>query len=353
MNETGWAKQSQTRRVVSRTGGARPHQKKLHTYDHITSVHTIAASGKNLPTLIIFKKTVPNFTDGDYPSNLFITSSDTGFINSQIFLQYLKDIVIPYRQTVNGPFLLTMDNASPHISFEIVMLCIIHAIEIFSFLPNASGYLQPLDQIFGTLKYQAYEVARNLSYSVAGFITNKKKFPYILHMATQIAFTSDLIKSSFRRTGIFPFNPSAVEMTNVRQKKKTKNSEVPEHDNTENSEPCKECGRREPCKTCMSNANPLAKDHLLKDPLMKAMLLPPPIPPPLRKMSTPKARHLTGMHKSTTYIQYTCGLLKGAKVTYDTTSPVNLAEKGCWSQTATKIFNCHAFLQSTLNIIVF
>ena len=294
MNETGWSKQQIRPFVIGRRGGQRPNQKKCHTYDHITSVHCISADGQNLPTMIIFKKNIPNFTSGEYPDNCHITSSDSGFMNSDLFLQWLKDIVIPYRKNKPGPFLLTMDNASPHISYAAVVICIMHNIEIFSFLPNASGWLQPLDQIFGTLKHHAYDISRNLSLAVSGFITNKKKFPYILHLAIKSAFSPSLIISSFRRCGIYPFNPLAVDTSNIR-KTSSQNHSSPTHKHHQTENPCIECGRTEPCATCMTSANPLAREGLLEDPVTKAMLLPPPIPRSgKRQHHTPKARHLTG-----------------------------------------------------------
>ena len=187
MNETGWSKDQQKRKVISRKGQyhQRPNMKQAMTIDHITSVHAVAADGTQLTTMVIFKVDEPVFQPGDIPTDMVIRHSDSGFINTELFLDWLQNIVIPFcsSRSRSGPFLLTMDNAAPHISLQAALICIQYSIHIFCLLPNASGWLQPLDQIFSLLKNETYTISRNLSLSVGGFITNKKKFPYILSLS--------------------------------------------------------------------------------------------------------------------------------------------------------------------------
>ena len=300
MNETGWSKQQHRRSVIYRKGKlfTRPSMKLVMTNEHITSVHSIAADGTCLPTMIIFKSCAPKFADGEYPSKFIIRSSESGFINSDLFVDWLKSIVITYRTSKPGPFLLTMDNASPHLSLEAVLLCIQHAIEIFALLPNASGWLQPLDQIFNILKHHAYEISRSLSLSVGGFITNKKKFPYILSLAEIAAFKPSVVASSFRHTGIHPFNPDAVSRVGIRPLSSTPTNDSP-LESIPDPDPCPECKRPCPCNTCLRNANPLNRIKLLSDPITQAMLQPPSLPEPSnRKRHIPMAKHLTCRFKN-------------------------------------------------------
>ena len=298
MNETGWSKEQQ-RRVAYRRGAGRPNMKKAVTSDHITSVNAVAANGTVLNTMIIFRKNEPYFDS--LPSNIITTSSDSGFINTELFIHWLKSVLIPFctSRSRSGPFLLTMDNASPHISYEAVMLCLKYNIHIFCLLPNASGWLQPLDQIFDPLKKELSTVAHRLQLALAGYITNKFKFPYLLNIALRNCFTADFVKSSFCKTGIYPFDRDAPDRTGVTSIQQ----DQPEQSN-ENSEitsdwfepvQCAECERTVPCSTCLRNANPLRDLKLLEDPLCQAVLHPPPLPPPKRKrVNKPKARHLTG-----------------------------------------------------------
>ena len=253
MNETGWSKEQQKQKVTCRRGKKckRPNKKKAFTGEHITSVHTISADGVQLNTMIIYKESEPKFAEGELPDGFIIRHAVKGFINTELFIDWLKTILIFHissrRLSICGPYLLTMDNASPHISLEAVLLCIQYGIHIFCLLPNASGWLQPLDQIFDPLKEQAFSISQSLSLSIAGYITNKKKFPYILALSQKAAFTRSVVASSFVNTGIHPFNPDAADRTCVvKSSKNTNSKQTPASDFVEPIL-CPECERSSPC----------------------------------------------------------------------------------------------------------
>ncbi len=122
MNETGWSKAQQfRRRKIHPVGSSHPIERQLMSLDHITSVHTHTSSGHRLPTLVIYKNSVPK--DSDPSSNFILRSSESGFINREIFNDYITSIVVPWTTSRGrqGPFLLLIDNAS-HIvsSFQIM-----------------------------------------------------------------------------------------------------------------------------------------------------------------------------------------------------------------------------------------
>ena len=115
----------------------------------ITCMH-VSTSSQSLPTLIIFNKTVPNFTDGDYPTKLFLT--ETGFINSQYFT-----ISQRHSHTIqtNREWSLFVDNGqciTTHIIFILVVMCIIYAMEIFSFLPSQVITFNPWTKFLSFLR---------------------------------------------------------------------------------------------------------------------------------------------------------------------------------------------------------
>ena len=268
MNETGRSKTQQChRRKIHPVGTTHPIDRQILSLDHITSVHTHISSGQRLPTFVIYKNSIPkdtNFSSSDF----ILRSSVSGFINRPLFEDYVNSVLIPF-VTSRGrccPFLLLIDNASPHISYKAFKTCLDNNIHVLSLVPNANAWFQPLDQLFYILKKCMYDIASSLSLLSFGFIVNMKKFLELLRLAKKSAFTKENIKMSFHITGISPFNPSiAIEKSNVR----------PSIENVENcpeKEPCSTCGRIDPCPECLICNNPLAKTNTLTNNICKEIL---------------------------------------------------------------------------------
>ena len=120
---------------------------------HISSLHAVTAAGKMLKTLIIYKNNIPkNLShDENVAEDFMLKHSESGFINCQIFKEWITAILIPWTQGRgrSGPFLLTMDNAAPHISYDIFNLCKENNIEIFSMLPTMQPTLNYIMRVRG------------------------------------------------------------------------------------------------------------------------------------------------------------------------------------------------------------
>ena len=107
---------------------------------------------------------------------------------------------------------------------------------------------------------------------------NKTKFAHVLVHAQKSAFTNDLVQKSFRMTGIHPFNPEAIDKSHITVKKT--NLQVPTEKNTnaQSKDPCSECGRQNPCRSCIMNNNPLSKLGIISDPSGAKVLFRPTLP---------------------------------------------------------------------------
>ena len=337
IDETGWGKSQTVFTKVAVPKGSKSHfQRSTYSNDHTTSVHCAAANGKTLPTMVIYKNCIPRWlsTEG-LPADWEFTASESGFINSELFYQWMEKILVPYVRRVGPPVVLTLDQATPHLSVRVLKLAIKHGIELFAFLPGASYLLQPLDQVFYLLKTAFAHIAVRLCLVAAAFIVNKAKFASVLVQAEKTAFTQDAIQKAFQKTGIHPLNPNAIDRSKIPIPKHasscpssepststsslssepspsssspssepststssqpvtsthpgtpssvptpstSSNPNTPSSDNTPaSSEPCQECGRKDPCPTCVIGRNPLLKLGILKDSTCAKILFPPTLP---------------------------------------------------------------------------
>jgi len=361
INETGWGKSQTVFNKVAIPKGSKSHfQRSTYTMNHTTSVHCAAANGQTLPTMVIYKNCIPRWihTEG-LPSDWVFTSSDTGFINADLFYEWMVNVLIPYVKRIGPPVVLTLDQATPHLSLRVIQLAMSHGIELFAFLPGASFLLQPLDQVFYSLKMTFAKISVQLCLVAAAFIVNKAKFASVLVQAEKTAFTKDAIKKAFQKTGVYPLNSNAIDRSKIPIPKRptsshpsstsapststsqhpssdltpassplnpnstlhpvtSLNSTTPSLDPTQSasttpnstttpssnqnaSEECKECGRKEPCPSCVLGRNPLLRLGVLSDSTCAKILFPPTLPKSgtktKRKISSSKVLTVSDLHE--------------------------------------------------------
>nr|CAH7712938.1 unnamed protein product [Callosobruchus chinensis] len=91
------------------------------------------------------------------PIGALYACSTNGWINSELFVEWLKHFEKNVNPTETNPVLLILDNHSSHISLEAYRLCRSQFIHMVSLPPHTSDHLQPLDlTFFGPLKNQLY-----------------------------------------------------------------------------------------------------------------------------------------------------------------------------------------------------
>jgi hypothetical protein len=128
----------------------------------ITLMASIAADGSALkPEIIIPRKTVDAdlVLTGLTSEKVLVRSQPHGFVNTQLFDDWLETIFIPElverraRFTYNGPAVLLLDNCSAHIGVRFSELCQENHVIPCYFPPHSSHQLQPLDLcLFGITK---------------------------------------------------------------------------------------------------------------------------------------------------------------------------------------------------------
>ncbi|KAF2191952.1 DDE-domain-containing protein, partial [Zopfia rhizophila CBS 207.26] len=145
------------------------------------------------------------------PKNWTVTISETGWTNNQLGLIWLKDVFEPNtRNTTGAKRLLIMDGHSSHCTEPFECYAREHNI-IPLWLPSHSSHiLQPLDvAVFSSVKRRFRDGVQDLIRNGQNHVTNDD-FLRIYAKLRPAALSNSNIKSAFRATGIFPFDPEEV-----------------------------------------------------------------------------------------------------------------------------------------------
>ncbi|KYN12413.1 hypothetical protein ALC57_15418 [Trachymyrmex cornetzi] len=132
-------------------------------------------SRKQLMTVIYQKKYKSEFCDRALSYTLGKVS-DSGFINSELFINWLKDFTKYMKPSQDRPILLILDNYISHCSLSAVDYCQKNGITLLSLPPHSSHKLQPLDvAFFGPLKKFLSEDYDRWTSQYPEFATNDKR----------------------------------------------------------------------------------------------------------------------------------------------------------------------------------
>lgn len=119
----------------------------------VTAICCCSASGKFIPPCLIFprKKRNPRYLEGTPPGTVDFVS-DNGWVNSEIFLDWMKFFVKSVRPTAEQKCLLILDNHTSHRSLAVVEYASANNVVLLSVPPHCTHKLQPLDvSVYGPL----------------------------------------------------------------------------------------------------------------------------------------------------------------------------------------------------------
>ena len=201
--------------VVSRTTRGVTKEEKVPC--HLTLVGCICADKTAMKPLIIMdtKTAPPAFLTDDLLSKAYISGSEIGWINGEIYKSWMLNCFLPYLhmkrerlQMPMAPAILLMDGHSTRLNEEIIRKLLSEHVSVAIFPAHSSHLLQPLDLCpFGEFKKKLSK----LSFSPGDRIRQKReKLVNQALLAWRYASMEDIIEAGFKRSGIWPFNPEAV-----------------------------------------------------------------------------------------------------------------------------------------------
>lgn len=176
---------------------------------NITLMCAMSVAGGFIPPMFIFpRKRLTPLLEKDGPTGALYKCSDSGWINENVFLDWLSHFKHHAKPSADEHVLLILDNHASHISLSIYDYCKSNHIHMLSLPPHTSHKMQPLDvSFYGPLK-AAYKKECDL------FMKShlaEKITPYDVASLVRKAFNrvASISKgeSGFSATGIFPINP--------------------------------------------------------------------------------------------------------------------------------------------------
>lgn len=110
--------------------------------------------------------------------------SESGYMNSDLFLVWLEHFTNYVRPRENFPVLLILDNHISHVRLEAILFCRWNFIILLSLPPHASHRLQPLDVgFFNVLKGIYSTECDNWLSANSGHVISQKNFGQIFGKA--------------------------------------------------------------------------------------------------------------------------------------------------------------------------
>lgn len=196
----------------------------------VTIVCAMSASGSFVPPVIIFprQRMKNELMDGSPPGSLGMCS-DSGYINSSLFIDWLKHFQQHVRADKDHPVLLILDNHSSHRSLQAIEYCKENFIHLLTIPPHSSHRLQPLDRCyFKPLKvFYAEECDRWLTNNPGRQITHFQ-IAGLLGRAYERCSTMEKGVKSFEKCGIYPINRNVFTEVDFLPSSVTERHEIPQ-----------------------------------------------------------------------------------------------------------------------------
>jgi hypothetical protein len=185
----------------------------------LTAVECINGNGGEIPPFLVVTGTnilAPWFAN-DLDPHVAVTTSESGFCNDWISLQWIKHFERYSRRGQQGKWrMLIMDGYGSHDTFEFLEYCEYYNIIPFTFPSHSTHLLQPLDVcVFQPAKHYHSE-AVNQAISTGDVSFSKVEFLAAFSSFRRQAFKRSTILSAWRHTGLIPFDPEVV-LEKVRQ----------------------------------------------------------------------------------------------------------------------------------------
>ena len=176
----------------------------------VTTVCAANAEGQFIPRLLIFPRTrYQNIFLRGAPAGSLGFSSRSGWINDEIWLEFLEHFAAQTGVSKATPALLIIDNHSSHVNIDAVNFACENGIVLLTIRPRTTHKMQPLDvSVYGPFKNFYDKALDSWMCSHPG-----ERFT-IYHVAAAVneaflsAMTPRNIISGFKATGIWPYNPN-------------------------------------------------------------------------------------------------------------------------------------------------
>lgn len=215
MDETGLSTVQKPKRVLAKKG---KHQVGSITSGergtNTTCICCVSAAGHYIPPMLIFKRLrfKEELARGGPPGALY-TCSESGWINSEIFVEWLRHFISTVKPTPSNTVLLIMDGHYCHTkNLEAIQLAKNNGVVMISLPAHTTHRLQPLDvSFFKPLSVYFNEASDKWMRTNPMKSITQFQISELLAEAYGRAATIEISISGFRKAGIWPVNRNAFQ----------------------------------------------------------------------------------------------------------------------------------------------
>lgn len=212
VDETGMCLDGHAPRVVALKGQKKVRCRTSGNKSQVTVIACVSATGQVIPPFVIFDAKRLNLEwRKDEVVGTSYGLSDNGWVDSELFKGWLDEHFI-----VNAvgarPILLLLDGHSSHFQPDLIEYARKYGIIMLCLPPHTTHESQPLDvSVFKSLKHHWQVACHNFIQTNPNLVITKFHFSGLLNQAWGKAMTSSIICAGFRKCGVYPFNPNAID----------------------------------------------------------------------------------------------------------------------------------------------
>lgn len=185
--------------------------------ENITVLLVFSASGETLPPVVVYPYVrPPKDVVNSMPPNWILGRSETGWMNSDVFFEYVANSFNQWIEE-NGipkPVLLFIDGHKSHMTMHLSETCDRHGIILYALPPNATHIMQPADvSVFRPVKANWKDTIKEWQSRPENVNTvlTKTTFAPLLERTLTAPSLPETIRNGFRTCGLYPCNPDAVD----------------------------------------------------------------------------------------------------------------------------------------------
>ncbi|XP_071510366.1 uncharacterized protein [Diadema antillarum] len=205
-----------TQKVVVPAYQRHAHAATVADSQHISLLCCVSAAGAVMPPNLIFKKGMPggNYSVGG-PDNALYSKSSSGFVDGELMLKWFKKVFLKYcsqDRSEKNPVLLLQDGHASHLDPLLILEAIQENVILLQLVPHTTHLCQPLDvSVFKSLKSHIGRYIKEGQAIRGSLWVSKTEIPRVLKTPFEKAMTIHNIKQGFRKCGIHPFDPNAID----------------------------------------------------------------------------------------------------------------------------------------------
>ena len=195
-----------------RTGALTSAERGVNT----TCVICTNAAGNYIPPFLIFKRKRMNpLLQNCAPVGAVCKVSDSGYINSELFVEYLQHFIAHVKPSSESPVLLVLDGHSSHTNnLEAIELARESGVIMLSLPAHTTHRTQPLDvAFFRPLKVYYNQAIEKWLRTNDGRSMTVFQVASLLCDAYNQAATLGCAKNGFEKCGLWPVNPDVFHET--------------------------------------------------------------------------------------------------------------------------------------------